>query len=121
MVTRTKKEFTPYNDYQDRPFGLKWGTAFALPELTKSIKSLHDEAVKYVEELPQMDRNEIDEVLQQAFLKNKVVSIQHNERDELGRLQDSIVSKFTGYADETYLFIDSKMIEWGRVRNVSFY
>lgn len=65
-----------------------------------------------------MDRDEIDKVLQLAFLKNNKVSIQLNDRDELGRLQDIIVSKFTGYADETYLFIDSNMIEWDRVRNV---
>lgn len=118
MVARTKKEFIPYNDYEDRSFGLKWGTAFALPELTKNINSLHKEAVKQVEELPQMSRSEIDEILQLAYLKNKTVSIQLNDRDELGRLHDSIVSKFTGYADETYLFIGSNMIEWERVRNV---
>lgn len=32
MVRRTKKEFKPYNDYVDRPFELKWPTAFPLGE-----------------------------------------------------------------------------------------
>ena len=34
---RTKKEFHEYNDYHDRPFGLKWGTDFAMEELMTSI------------------------------------------------------------------------------------
>ncbi|ETJ32388.1 hypothetical protein Q604_UNBC13152G0001, partial [human gut metagenome] len=33
MVRRTKKEFKPYNDYVDRPFELKWPTAFPLGQL----------------------------------------------------------------------------------------
>lgn|GEM_PF-3645442 len=32
-MKKTKKEFTPYNDYVDRPFDLKWPTAFPLGEL----------------------------------------------------------------------------------------
>ena len=39
MVRRTKKEFKPYNNYVDRPFELKWPTAFPLGELTEAIKS----------------------------------------------------------------------------------
>ena len=34
---RTEKIFVDYNDYRDRPFGLKWGTAFAIDELNKVI------------------------------------------------------------------------------------
>ena len=30
MVKRTKKTFTDYNQYKDRPFGLKWATAYAM-------------------------------------------------------------------------------------------
>lgn len=37
-MRRTKKEFLDYNEYRDRPFGLKWGTAFAMDELMSGIK-----------------------------------------------------------------------------------
>lgn len=37
-MKKTKKEFTPYNDYVDRPFDLKWPTAFPLGELQAAIK-----------------------------------------------------------------------------------
>jgi len=42
MVRRTKKEFKPYNDYVDRPFELKWPTAFPLGELQAAIKETND-------------------------------------------------------------------------------
>ncbi|WP_154081037.1 hypothetical protein [Enterococcus faecalis] len=29
-MKKTKKEYTPYNDYVDRPFDLKWPSAFPL-------------------------------------------------------------------------------------------
>ena len=38
---RTEKVFVDYNDYKDRPFGLKWGTAFAIDELNKVILILY--------------------------------------------------------------------------------
>lgn len=115
---RTKKEFVEYNDYHDRPFGLKWGTAFALDELTQSIEKNKKIANKKVEALPQMARQEIDAVLQYAFLKSKKVSIQLNTRDDFGNLMDSIVGSFTGFADETYLTIDNHEIEWDMIRNI---
>ena len=37
-MKKTKKEFTPYNDYVDCPFDLKWPTAFPLGELQAAIK-----------------------------------------------------------------------------------
>ena len=43
MVRRTKKEFKPYNDYVDRPFELKWPTAFPLGELQEAIKDILDD------------------------------------------------------------------------------
>ena len=37
MVKRTKKTFTDYNQYRDRPFGLKWATAYAMDDLMKGV------------------------------------------------------------------------------------
>ena len=115
---RTKKEFTPYNDYQDRPFGLKWGTAFAVDELTKSINDGKYDSLKNNEKLNQMSREEIDEVLQIAFTKSKRVSIQLNVYDLYNRIEDNIEGTFTGFADTDNLYIDDEAISWELIRNV---
>lgn len=39
MVKRTKKTFQDYNEYRDRPFGLKWGTAYAMDGVTRFLTS----------------------------------------------------------------------------------
>ncbi len=116
--SRTKKEFINYNDYVDRPFGLKWGTAFALAELTDSIEKNKKSATKKIKELPIMSRIEIDNVLQEAFLKSKKVEIQLNTRDSFGNLMDNIVGKFEGFADNTTLFLDTTCIKWEDIRNI---
>lgn len=45
-MRRTAKKFIDYNEYRDRPFGLKWGTAFAMEELVNGIKKNEEEARK---------------------------------------------------------------------------
>lgn len=116
---RTKKEFEDYNDYKDRAFGLKWGTAFALSELTQVIGKAKASALKEVKELPLMTRDEIDKVLQLAFLKSKEISIQLNHRDENGNLLDNLVGPFEGMADEEYLYLGDASVSWDSIRNVS--
>lgn len=115
---RTKKVFVDYNDYHDRPFGLKWGTAFSLAELTKVITEGQDEARNQIQELPLMTRREIDEVLQYAFLKSKTISIQLNIRDENQNLIESISGKFEGIADDEYLYLGEIEISWEAIRNI---
>lgn len=115
---RTKKEFINYNDYIDRPFGLKWGTAFALAELSDSIQANKTDATKKIIELPLMSRFEIDSILQEAFLKSKKVEIQLNTRDSFGNLIDSVIGKFEGIADNTSLFLDTMDIQWEDIRNI---
>lgn len=100
---KTKKEFVPYNDYQDRPFGLKWGTAFAIDELNKVITDNKEKETKTIKELPQMSRDDMDKILQVAFLKSKKVSIQLNVKDDFGNYFDSVVGQFEGYADSEFI------------------
>lgn len=114
----TKKEFIPYNDYVDRPFGLKWGTAFAIDELKNAIKESEDEFNKNNEVLPLMEREEIDEVLQFALLKSKILIIQLNVHDKYDNIIDIIEGKFQGFSDRQYLYIDNNPIEWELIRNV---
>lgn len=116
---RTPKTFTDYNDYHDRSFGLKWNTAFAIDELNKVIVDNKEQSLKKTIELPQMNRQEIDEVLQIAFLKSKKISIQLNVKDEYEHYVDNIVGNFKGYADRIYLYVDDKAVEWNLIRNVS--
>lgn len=116
---RTKKQFTDYNDYRDRPFGLKWGPAFALDELMKVVRRNQKEALKTVVELPIMTRVEMDHVLQKAFLKSLRISIQLTTRDEMGKLSDNITGSFLGYADEHYMYLEEYEIPWDSIRNIS--
>lgn len=116
---RTPKVFVDYNDYHDREFGQKWGTAFAIEELTQAIDINKRKSSKRVEALPQQTRLEMDNILQYAFLKSKSISIQTHDRDELGLLQDSITGKFEGFANEDFVYINDFPIHWDNIRNIS--
>lgn len=116
---RTEKKFENYSDYHDRPFGLKWGTPFAIDELNKVIVENKDKEQNSVEELPQMSREEIDKVLQYAFLKSKTISIQLNERNEMGHYKENIIGHFKGFADAKYLYVEDEAIEWINIRNIA--
>lgn len=115
---RTDKVFEDYNDYRDRPFGLKWSTAFAIDELNKVITDNKLNDRKEVKLLNQMSREEIDDILQIAFLKTKKVSIQINKIGKNGNTVESIEGYFKGYADYEYLYIDNNCIEWDLIRNI---
>ena len=118
MSKRSDKEFTDYNDYQDRPFGLKWGTAFALDELTKVIDYNKEKAIKNIQALALMSRAEIDRTLQYALLKTQAVSIQLNTKDEAGNLKDNIIGSFEGFSDEEFLYIEKVAIRWESIRYI---
>ena len=116
---RSAKKFIAYNDYEERPFGLKWGTAFALSELTQSIQKGETKATKKVAVLPQMSRSEMDSVLNRAFTKQKKVSVQRNLYDDHDRLLESLEGSFQGFADHKCFYLDMVAISWDLVRNIS--
>lgn len=118
MVKRTKKEFQDYNDFHDRPFGLKWGTAYAMDDLMKGVRANEEYALKSNAAKPQMSREEIDIVLSESFLKHKEVSLQLNIVDEFGRLVDSLSGYFLGEAYQDYFVFEDQKIDWSDVRNV---
>ncbi|EJY7272298.1 hypothetical protein OHD69_002946 [Enterococcus faecalis] len=78
MVRRTKKEFKPYNDYVDRPFELKWPTAFPLGELQAAIKETDEFNAREIERLPQQSQAQIEHLLSRSIKQNKVLEIQLN-------------------------------------------
>ena len=122
MVKRTSKsfnkQFQDYNDYHDRPFGLKWGTAFAMEELTSTIDENHLQASKNINAKPLMTREEIDEVLSFSYIKNQWVEIQLNERDEFGRFTEPFVGRFKGEAYVDYVVISDSRYNWEDIRHV---
>lgn len=118
MVKRTKKEFQDYNDFHDRPFGLKWGTAYAMDDLMKGVRANEEYALKINAAKPQMTREEIDIVLSESFLKHKEVILQLNIVDEFGRLIDNQSGFFMGEAYQDYFVFQEQRIDWEDVRNV---
>lgn len=117
-MRRTKKEFLDYNEYRDRPFGLKWGTAFAMDELMNSIKKNEAWAVKEIQPLVPMSREEIDAVLLESFLYHKKITLQRNTKDEFGRHLENIEGTFTGEAYDDYLVLGDTKIYWTDIRHI---
>lgn len=117
-MKRTKKTFTDYNEYHDRPFALKWRTAFAMDELVQGIKKNEVSASRELERLPQMTLTEIDQRLSEACLYQKQLEIQLNVRDELGRVQPSIKGYFQGETYDDYFVISEQFIFWEDVRHL---
>ncbi|MHC5373961.1 hypothetical protein ACYSNU_09155 [Enterococcus sp. LJL120] len=115
---RSKKFFIDYNEYRDRPFGLKWGTAYAMDELVKGIDENKLQALKDNVALQSMTQEEIDAVLSESFLYHKEVEIQLHLKDDFGRLLDNVCGWFSGEAYEDYFVIDEKPIMWEDVRHI---
>ncbi|MCT9925458.1 hypothetical protein N7272_14980, partial [Enterococcus faecalis] len=84
---RTKKEFKPYNDYVDRPFELKWPTAFPLGELQEATKETNDYHPREIDRLPQQAQAQIEHLLSRSIKQNKVLEIQLNSLDEYERVK----------------------------------
>ncbi|WP_137665427.1 hypothetical protein [Enterococcus hulanensis] len=118
MVKRTKKEFQDYNDFHDRPFGLKWGTAYAMDDLMKGVRANEEYALKSNAAKPLMSREEIDICLSESFLKHKEIALQLNIVDEFGRLIDEQFGYFSGEAYQDYFVFENQKIDWQDVRNV---
>jgi hypothetical protein len=120
MVKRTKKEFKDYNDFHDREFGLKWGTAYALDDLMKGVRANEAYALKTNDARPQMTREQIDTVLSDSFLSNKEIIVQLNLLDEFGRLRDDLSGFFKGEAYQDYFVLNDLPVYWEDVRHVAF-
>ncbi|MGM9903397.1 hypothetical protein A5844_001444 [Enterococcus sp. 10A9_DIV0425] len=117
-MRRTKKEFLDYNEYRDRPFGLKWGTAFAMDELVKGIEENKEYALKELHPKKQMTREEIDAVLLQAFLYRQKITVQLNTKDEFGRIMENLEGTFLGDCDTDHLTLDQYQIPWEAIRHL---
>lgn len=113
---RTKKEFIPYNDYQDRGMSLKWGTAFKLGELSRSIEQGAEESLRDIRQLPQMATEEIDYYLEGSIKYNKVLEIQLNSKDVFGRMKPLVVGNFRGIIEENKVLIGETIVDYEDIR-----
>ena len=94
-MKNTKKNITPYNDYIDRPFQMKWPTAFPLGELQAAIKKTNDYHSREIERLLQQTQAQIEHLLSRSIKQNKVLEIQLNSLDEYDRVKPHVFGIFS--------------------------
>lgn len=121
MVRRTKKEFKPYNDYVDRPFELKWPTAFPLGELQAAIKETNDYHSRDIERFPQQSQAQIEHLLSRSIKQNKVLEIQLNSLDEYERVNPSIRGVFRGITELDVVLISEQPIDFYDIRHIQIH
>lgn len=121
MMKRTKKEFFDYNEYRDRGMAYKWDTAFAIGELQEGIKESSAESSRDLERLPQQDRKYIEYCLERSIKHNKILEVQLNSLDELGRVKEPIWGNFRGFCDLDVLMIGDQYVDYGDIRYIKIH
>ncbi|MGC2993324.1 hypothetical protein ACPTI2_10945 [Enterococcus faecalis] len=120
-MKKTKKEFTPYNDYIDRPFQLKWPTALPLGELQAAIKEMDEFNAREIERLPQQSQVQIEYLLDRSIKQNKVLEIQLNSLDEYDRVKPHVFGFFRGVAEFDVVLIGDLQIDFYDVRHIKIH
>ncbi|MBO0441515.1 hypothetical protein [Candidatus Enterococcus ikei] len=121
MSKRTKKEFIDYNDYRDRGMAYKWDTAFAIGELQEGIKESKKESKRDLERLPQQDINYIEYCLERSIKYNKILEVQLNSLDQLGRTKEPIWGNFRGFMDLDVLLIGDQYLDYTDIRHIKIH
>lgn len=121
MVRRTKKEFKPYNDYVDRPFELKWPTAFPLGELTEAIKNTDEYHARNIKRLPQQSQQQIEYFLDRSIKQNKVLEIQLNSLDEYDRVKPHVFGVFRGMAEFDVVLIGENEVDFYDIGHIQIH
>nr|WP_225535375.1 MULTISPECIES: hypothetical protein [unclassified Enterococcus] len=120
-MKRTKKEFFDYNEYRDRGMAYKWDTAFAIGELQEGIKESSVESSRDLERLPQQNRKYIEYCLERSIKHNKILEIQLNSLDELGRVKEPIWGNFRGFCDLDVLLIGDHYLDYTDIRFITIH
>ena len=105
--------------YEDRGMQ-KWLNGFYLSDHTAAMKADVAERSRVVKQKPQMDGQEIEQVLEQARIKNKPVAVQLNSLNQENAYYDDIVGLVRGF-DSLGIYIDSKRVLYDEIRNVELY
>lgn len=104
--------------YKDRGM-LKW-IGFYLSDQTAAIQRDVAERSKVNKQKPEMFGEEIENVLNEARIKNKPVAIQLNNLNANAQYYDDITGMIRGY-DSLGIYIDSKRVLYDEIRHVEFY
>lgn len=98
---------------------MKWMTAYAMDELTKGIIENHKEAMKENIVYEKMTLEEIEHVLQQAFLTHVPVLFQTEEKDEFLRYFPLQEGDFLGETTLEKVKLGQQWIHWEDLRYVT--
>ncbi|EGO8326734.1 hypothetical protein E0T50_002681 [Enterococcus faecalis] len=118
---KNEKKFKPYNDYVDRPFELKWPTAFPLGELQAAIKETNDYHSREIECFPQQSQAQIEHLLSRSIKQNKVLEIQLNSLDEYDRVKPHVFGVFRGMAEFNVVLIGVFQIDFYDIRHIKIH
>lgn len=105
--------------YHDRGMQ-KWLNGFFLSDHTATMKADVVERSRVIEQKPQMDGQEIEQVLEKARIKNKPVAIQLNSLNQENAYSDDIIGMIRGF-DSLGIYIDSTRVIYDEIRNVEIY
>lgn len=104
--------------YEDRNM-LKW-IGFYLSDQTAAINKDVTERSKVNNQKPLMQSEEIENVLNEARLKSKPVSVQLEALNENAQYYDDVIGMIRGY-DELGIYIDDQKVHYDEIRNVEVY
>ncbi|AYW50506.1 hypothetical protein C7H83_08550 [Tetragenococcus halophilus] len=102
------------HDYVDRK-RLKW-MGFYLSEHTAQIDQSAFEEYTTIEEKNDMTAQEIAEIMEEALLKDKIVTVQSSELVNHNYLPDT-VGKIKGYNEEG-IFIEENFIAYDAIKHI---
>ncbi|MDA9469909.1 hypothetical protein [Enterococcus sp. 5H] len=102
-------------EYKDR--GIKKWTGFFLSEHTAAVeKKIEQERI--IERLPQQSTAQIDHYLDQSIKYNKLLDIQLNTLDDLGKVKPHVTGTFRGFADMDTVMIGDVYIDYMDIRHI---
>lgn len=102
-----------FRQYRDR--GLLKYQGFFLSEHTATLSSDHTTRHTSIKGLPQLTEQEIQDVIEEALLKDRAVSIQLDETDLEGNFRPNVTGKLIGY-DDVALYVGTTAIPYDTVR-----
>ncbi|WP_050397108.1 hypothetical protein [Enterococcus faecalis] len=105
----------------DRPFQLKWPTAFPLGELQAAIKKTNDYHSREIERLLQQSQAQIEHLLSRSIKQNKVLEIQLNSLDEYDRVKPHVFGIFRGMAEFDIVLIGDFKIDFYDIRHIKIH
>lgn len=102
-------------EYKDR--GIKKWTGFFLSEHTAMVEK-EKAKDKLIARLPQQSMAQIDHYLDQSIKYNKLLDIQLNTLDDLGKVKPHVTGTFRGFADMDTVMIGDVYIDYMDIRHI---